>query len=404
MSTFRMAWRNIWRNKRRTLVTIAAMTVAVFITLHYSALVGGMLVQMQSDSLDFETGAVQVFAPGYQDRPSIYTHMDDSEGVLTRLDDAGIAATSRLLGAGLVAAGESSAGAYFLGVDLERDPKVLAVSSQLMEGSWLTADEPKGVVLGRKLARTLGVRPGDELVMLTQATDGSMANDLYKVRGVLRTISEQTDRGGVFMSQAAFRDLLVFEGGAHQIIVKRPQVLDTALLKSQVVAAAPGLDVQSWRDLNPTLATMLDSVMGMINIFFFIINIAIAIVVLNAMLMAVFERIREFGVLKALGISPGGVVKLIYAESLIQVLLAVAVAVVLSMPSLWYLAVHGIDMGSLAGTSMVGLAMMETWYGVITPRVFAQPIFMTVFVVMAAVLYPALKAAVIQPVEAMRHQ
>ena len=404
MSTWKMAWRNIWRNKRRTMVTIAAMSVAVFITVIYSGMIAGMIVQLESDTLDFELGAAQIFAPGYQDRPSIYTHIEGTDAILELLDAAGLKATPRLLGGGLVAHDEASAGAFFRGIDLERDPGVLALSHQVFKGQWLDAGDPRGAVIGRKLAHTLGVEPGGELVVLGQATDGSMANDLFTVRGVLKGMGSETDRGGVFMSQAAFRELMVFDGGAHQIIIGRPEVLDTAAIKAAASQAAPDQDVQSWRDLNPTLASMLDSVMGLINIFFFIINVAIAVVILNAMLMAVFERIKEFGVLKALGISPGDLLKLIYIESMLQVVLAVAIGVVLVLPAFWYLTTVGINMGAMAGTDMMGMVLMETWYAVVSPQVFAQPIFMTVLVVSLAVLYPATKAARIQPVEAMRHQ
>jgi ABC-type lipoprotein release transport system permease subunit len=399
-----MAWRNILRNQRRTTVTIAAMSVAVFITIVYSGLIAGMLVQLQSDTLDFELGAVQIFAPGFQDKPSIYNHIEGTDAILERLEAAGLKATPRLLGGGLVAHGEASAGAFFRGIDLERDPKVLALSEQVFTGQWLDADDPKGVVIGRKLAHTLGVRPGGELVVLSQATDGSLANDLFTVRGVLKGVGSETDRGGVFMSQAAFRELMVYDGGAHQIIIGRPEVLDTPTIKAAAVRAAPDEDVQSWRELNPTLASMLDSVSGLINILFFMINVAIAVVILNAMLMAVFERIKEFGVLKALGISPEGVLKLIYVESMLQVVLAVGIGVVLALPAFWYLTTFGIDMGALAGTDVMGMVFVETWYAVVSPRVFAQPILMTVFVVSLAVLYPAAKAARIRPVEAMRHQ
>lgn len=404
MSTWKMAWRNIWRNRRRTLVTIAAMAIAVFITIGYSGLVAGMVSQFESDTLDFELGAVQVFAPGYQDRPSIYTNMADTPAILSRLDAAGVVATPRLLGAGLVAAGDASGGAAFYGIDLERDPKTLALSQQVLHGQWLDAADGKGVVIGRKLAHTLGVKPGDELVVLSQAIDGGMANDLFSVRGVLKNMGEQVDRAGVFMAASTFRTLLDYQGGAHQIIIKRPAVLDTAVLKAQVVAAAPGQDVQSWRELSPILAVMIDSVMGLISIFFLVINVAIGIVVLNAMLMAVFERIKEFGVLKALGISPGGVLGLIYVESLIQVGLAVGAGVLLSLPVMQYLSTSGIDTAALAGTSMMGISMMSTWYAVFSPEVYVQPVLMTTFVVAVAVLYPAYKAAIIQPVEAMRHQ
>ncbi len=203
MSTWKMAWRNIWRNKRRTMVTIAAMSVAVFITIIYSGLIAGMLVQLESDTLDFELGAVQIFAPGYQDKPSIYTDIEETDALLERLDAAGLRATPRLLGGGLVAHGEASAGAFLRGVDLERDPKVLALSKQVFEGQWLDAGDPMGAVIGRKLAHTLGVEPGSELVVLSQATDGSMANDLFTVRGVLKGVGSETDRGGVFMSRCS---------------------------------------------------------------------------------------------------------------------------------------------------------------------------------------------------------
>jgi ABC-type antimicrobial peptide transport system permease subunit len=120
--------------------------------------------------------------------------------------------------------------------------------------------------------------------------------------------------------------------------------------------------------------------------------------------MAVFERIKEFGVLKALGISPEGVLKLIYVESMLQVVLAVGIGVTLALPAFWYLTRFGIDMGALAGTEVMGMVFMETWYAVVSPQVFVQPILMMVFVVSLAVLYPAAKAARIRPVDAMRHQ
>jgi ABC-type lipoprotein release transport system permease subunit len=399
-----MAWRNIWRNQRRTAATIAAMSVAVFITILYSGLIAGMLVQLESDTLDFELGAAQIFAPGFQDEPSLYTDIRDTDAVLGRLDAAGLAATPRWLAGGLAAHGEASSGAFLRGLDLERDPRVLALNQQVFEGRWLDPGDPRGVVVGRRLAHTLGVAPGDELVVLSQAADGSMANALFRIRGVLKSLGSETDRAGVFMSEAAFRDLMVYAGGAHQIIVGRPAVLDTAAVRAAASRAAPGLDLQSWRELNPTLASMLDSVTGLINVFFFLVNVAIAVVILNATLMAVFERIREFGVLKALGIAPADLLKLIYVESMLQVALAIAIGVTLTLPALWYLTAVGIDMGTLAGTDVMGMVMMETWYAVVSPRVFAQPILMTLLVVSLAVLYPATRAARIQPVDAMRHR
>jgi ABC-type antimicrobial peptide transport system permease subunit len=135
----------------------------------------------------------------------------------------------------------------------------------------------------------------------------------------------------------------------------------------------------------------------------FILYIAVAILILNAMLMAVFERVREFGVLKALGVEPRTVVALIAIESAIQTGIAIAVGLLLATPGLLYLERVGVDIASLAGISVMGIAMDPIWRAAITPSVFMIPIGMLVAIVSIAVVYPALKAALIRPVEAMRY-
>jgi ABC-type antimicrobial peptide transport system permease subunit len=128
----------------------------------------------------------------------------------------------------------------------------------------------------------------------------------------------------------------------------------------------------------------------------------VAILMLNAMLMTVFERVREFGVLKALGAGPLDVLRMIYLESAIQCALALAIGLALGTPLLWYLARVGIDVAGLAGVSVIGIAMASVWKAELSAAVFAGPIATLVAMTTVAVLYPALKAAWIQPVEAMR--
>ena len=139
-------------------------------------------------------------------------------------------------------------------------------------------------------------------------------------------------------------------------------------------------------------------------VFFFIIYIAIGIVIMNAMLMAVFERIREFGVLKALGMGPGQVLILILLESSIITGLAVVIGAALATPTLFYLQNTGLDLGSLSGMSVMGSSFDSTWHATINANTFATPILVLVIIVGIAVLYPALKAAMIRPVDAMTHR
>jgi ABC-type lipoprotein release transport system permease subunit len=399
-----MAWRHIWRNRRRSIVTVAAMTLALWVMILYTGLLEGYMLGMERNILNLELGDVQVFAMDFRDNPSLYTRIGEPESLVERIEDLGFRACARLLGGGLAAAGESSAGVSFRGVSTTQDARVSDVHKHVALGEWLADEHPKDVVIGRRLAQTLGVEPGDELVALSQATDGSIANDLFRVRGVLKGVSEATDRTGVFMTVEAFQDFFVMHDGAHQIIIRRPEGADIEQAAEAIRAIAAGLDVQSWRELMPTMASMLDSARSIMVVIFFIIYIAIGILILNAMLMAVFERIREIGVLKALGFSPAWVVGLIVVESSLQTGLAILLGLALSVPGLWFLIEKGVNMGTLGGMSVMGLAVDPVWRAVITSNTFTLPVLILLVIVTLAVIYPALKAALIRPVEAMQHQ
>ncbi len=399
-----MAWRNVWRNRRRTLVTVAAMTLALFVEIHHTSLIDGYMASMERNILDLELGDIQIMAQGYRDDPSIYERIEDPGALVAKLEKEGYAASSRLLGAGLAAGGDTSAGVSLRGVDPVKEATVSKVGRHVAVGKWLDPADPKGVVIGKKLARTLSARPGDEIVVLTQGADGSMANDLYRVRGILESIGDGVDRAGVYMLEPAFRELFVMPEGAHQIIVRKPAGADLVAATALARELAPGLDVESWREIMPTIASMLDSVKSIMGTIYVIIFAAVGIVILNAMLMAVFERVRELGVLKAIGVGPGGVLRLIVAESAIQTGLAVAAGCLMSIPSLWYLTTYGIDMGSLGGISIAGIAWDPVWRPVVSASTFVGPAIMLAVIVQLAVLYPALKAAAIRPVEAIHHQ
>lgn len=404
MKIFRIAWRNVWRNRRRSLVTIAAMSLALVTMILYAGLMDGYIIGMERSILDLEVGDVQIFAADYRDNPSIYTRIEDPEALLAPLADAGFDASARVLAYGMASSGESSAGVEFRGIDVERDAEVSDIRGEVADGRWLDAADPKGVVIGRRLARTLAVAPGDELVVLTTGADGAMAYDLYAVRGVLRGVGDATDRAGVFLTQQALRDLIVVPDGAHQIIVRRPEGLTLEAAATRVEALIDAdQEAKTWRQLLPTIASMMDAARGAFLAMFVIVYLAVGILLLNAMLMAVFERVREFGVLKAIGAGPFDVVRLVAAESSIQIAIAIAIGVAISVPAAWYLEHTGIDLESLSGVSVLGIAMDPVWRANVTTSMFTGPIFVLLGIVSVAVLYPAVRAAWIQPVEAMRH-
>lgn len=406
MHSLTLAWRNVWRNSRRTLAAVAATSLGLFAMIVYSGLVEGYLDRMERQVLDVEMGDIQIHHAEYRNSPSLYDRIEEPQVLLSELDEAGLPAAPRLLGSGLGAAGDNSAGVSLIGIDVERDATVSKIDERVAEGQWLDPAAPGEVVIGRRLARILGLEVGGELIVLSQGADGSMANDLYVVRGILQGITDGVDRSGVYMVEDAFRELMVVPEGVHQVVVRRPPTAElepTAQIVRELVPEQ--LEAKTWRELKPTLASMLDSASGAMVMMFLIVYAAIAIVILNAMLMAVFERVREFGVLKAIGVSPGGVLRLIYLETLLQTVLAVIIGVALAIPANYYLSTTGIDLsGSMEGLTVMGSTMDSIWLSQVTLQTYTGPIIALLFIVAIAVTYPALKAAFIKPVTAMRHQ
>lgn len=403
MRILSMASRNVIRNWRRTLVTTLAMGFAGFIMILFASLTEGLLYTSERNAVAMNLGDMQIHAEGYRDDPDLYKRIGSASDLVKRLQQAGFHAAQRVYGFGLAAAGSASAGVQLRGIDLINESTVTQIHKHVMQGNWLADSDPKGVVIGKKLGRTLNVKPGDEVVIIGQATDGSMANDLYTVRGILKSIGEEVDRAGFFMVERAFRELMVLPQGAHEITVMRPdRSSDLESATTQVAALAPGYETLHWRSLRPVIARILDLADAQTIVMILITYVAVAMIVLNAMLMSVFERIRELGVMKAIGVTPWQILLLIYVETMAQV----TVASIIALSSGWsvarYFQNNGIDLSAIAGsTSFGGVAIDPIWYAYVTKEAVIIPIVFLFIIAAAAVIYPAIKAAVIRPVKAI---
>ncbi len=406
MRILSIASRNVVRNWRRTLVTTLAMGFAGFIMILYAALTEGLLQTSERNAVAMNLGDMQIHAEGYRDDPDLYKRIDNAAGLVSKLQQAGFHATQRVYGFGLAAAGSTSAGVQLRGVSLANEATVTQIHQHVMQGNWLTDTDPMGVVIGRKLARTLGVKPGDEVIIIGQATDGSMANDLYTVRGILKSIGEGVDRAGFFMVEHTFRDLMVLPQGAHEIAVMRPdrsRNLESAT--AQVAALSPGYETMNWRQLQPVIARILDLADASTIIMVLITYVAVAMVVLNAMLMSVFERIRELGIMKALGVTPWQLTLLVYAETMVQVVMAGIIALASGWSVSHYFQNNGIDLSAISSSvSFGGVAMDPIWRAYVTTEAVVLPIVFLFIIAAAAVIYPAIKAAVIRPVKAIYYR
>ncbi|MBI4828356.1 MAG: ABC transporter permease [Nitrospinae bacterium] len=388
---------------------MGAMAFAGAIMILYVSLIEGFTDAMVRNMISNSLGDMQIHAKGYLDDPDLYTLVPDPDRLAERLEASGYHAAPRWYGIGLAASGESSAAVTLRGVDLTRERTVTRTHEHVARGRWLDGAEPKGAVIGRRLARTLNVDVGDEIVFLSQAADGSLANELFIVRGVLKTVSEPVDRAGFFIPRETFTELMLVDDAASEIAVALP-LRETPLEAAtrEAAALAPGLEVKNWRALSPVMAKMVDTAGAGTYIMLLIVYSAIGMVVLNAMLMNVFERIREYGIMKALGMGPWRVAGLVYAEAALTALIACAVAALGGGALSWWAQTSGIDLSVFgAGEDFAtfgGMAFDPVWYARLTPASVIRPLAALAAVVMIAALYPCVKAAVIRPVEAIHHR
>jgi ABC-type lipoprotein release transport system permease subunit len=402
IASLRLGWRNLWRNGRRTAITVAAVAFSTAVLIVTQALIRGLLAGAVRNVTQLGVGEVQIHAPGYLADRSLFRALSDPGAILGAADAAGVAAAPRGYGEGLLAHDVKSAGAVFWGVDPARERATFELAEHVAEGRFLDDRPARGAVLGRKLARSLGVGPGDELVVVVQAADGSLGNELYTVTGILRPVGDAIDRGAAIVHRADFEALFVAGGRVHEVALSSGGRLPLEAVEAIVAAAAPREDVRTWRQLVPMVSDMLANVDAMLWIVGAIFFLAAGLGVMNTMLMATYERVREFGVLKALGTSPWRIAGDVAAESLVLAVLGTLGGALLGAAGALLLERRGIDIARLAGETSFGGIATDVWRAQFEAVTLPLPILAMWGVCVLAALYPAALAARLDPVRAMQ--
>lgn len=403
-----MAWRNVLRHRRRSLLTAAAMAIAVAVVSAIMVLTEGMYGQMKEAVIDRTLGHAQVHHPDYPGRRQMYDALDDVDALLASISavDGVTGVAPRLFGQGLIGASQRTEGAQLFGIDPSREAALRDLTDRVVVGAWLGDTPSHGIVLGVDLAARLETEVGEELVIVTQAADGSLGNDLYTVTGVVRTGIPTLDRGVAYLHRADLGALLALDGRAHEIVVlteDRAQASLSGVVEAVRSGVGDAVLVQPWWEVDPTTEQLfaMQSFTGWVLIVFFFGVSAVGVV--NTLLMSVLERTREIGVMRALGMRPGEVVRLVVAEALILSALAVGLGLAGAAVLDTWLIVRGIDFTVQGeGYQMNTMTFDPVVHGAFTPDAIWQPVVgVFVFGVLAA-LWPAIRAARLQPIDALR--
>jgi len=402
----RLALRNLGRNRRRTLLTLSAMVVSSALLILALGVFSGMLQDMLSSTTEQYHGHLVVSRDGYQEDRDMFANFSADAVAPERLRKiAGVVATSpRLRSFGLVSHRQSSYPAELLGIDPQLEQQVTTLQQHLVAGKYLPQPAGDAALIGAGLAKKLGVAPGDELVFLTQAADGSIGNDLLHISGIFRTGDTGHDNSLLLVGLPWLQRVTALPGTLHEIAVRIAEPLQAESLRSLLQPQlAEGLRVYDWGELLPEMREAIASFDVSRLIVVMILYLATALGILNTFFMAVMERTREFGILMALGMRPWSIRLLVLLECLLLGLLALVCGVTLGVLLTWYMQVRGIDLSDwITPVTYAGGTILPRLHAVFEAYNLLVPAALLLVICLAAGFLPANRAAKLQPVEALR--
>ncbi|MGE4651330.1 MAG: ABC transporter permease, partial [Myxococcota bacterium] len=325
-SMLRLAWRNVFRNPRRTGIVITAVAVGIGGTLFSVAIFSGMMQQMVENAIQTDLGHLQIHARGYDADPAIGLLLGEGgrEEIDALAGDPAVRAFApRIRGEGLVTSPSASVGVRVLGIDPRRERSLSLVAGSLVEGRYL--DAPRRVLLGEGLARRLAVEIGDKIVISAQDLSGDMTGEALRVGGIFRTPLAALDRATLFLSLEEAASLFGLGSAISEVVVLGSARDEIPALQARVLAALPEREVRRWDELQPLLRYMLDTMDQMAWGLYLTIFIAMSFGIANVLLMAIFERIREIGILLALGLSRSRLVFMVVCESIFVTLVGLGI-------------------------------------------------------------------------------
>lgn len=344
-------------------------------------------------------GHMQVHGRGYQDAPSLTTVVPHAQQVEAAVLGAlpGAKAERRVIGAGLAGSGERSSPVSVLGVEAGKSGLYSLTSGK-------DVSDVHDVLVGRDLAVELELKPGSELVLVSQATDGSVANDRYTVTGTFTSSSAEMDASAVVLTLEGAQAFFGLDDGVHQIVVRLP--VDREDVSPEVNAARGALDLQtlealSWSEMVPDMKASMDSKRKSQSVMDFVIFLIVGLGVFNAMTMSVFERTREFGVLASLGTPPRRLLGMVMFEALWQGVIAFVVGVAIAAAILY--GIGTVDLSTIAQGDVFGVRMPSKMVLALDWRSLQGAAVVAFCTSLLGALIPALRAARLNPVEALRH-
>jgi ABC-type lipoprotein release transport system permease subunit len=403
-SVFAIAWRNIVRNRRRSLLTAAGIAIGLAALLFLWGFNDGAHNNMMRNYQAMFVGSLQIHKAGFFARPKLARHIRDPAAVTAALERAGVGRwTTRLTSFVLAAGAETSAGMMLVGVDPEREPLVSTVADKIVQGRFLAPGEAFACILGQGGARKLKVRLGDAVVLLGQDRRNGLAAERCTLVGIVAGSDPAFDKGMVLAPLATVQEMLAMEGRVTEVVALVPERrLDGVAARLERELSQADLEVLRWFDMFPIIKEWVALDNGFYYIFLGIVLLIVIAGVTNTVQVSMIERTREFGVLMALGTRARGVAAIVVAESLIIGLIGVAAGTAFGLATVAHFGRVGIDLSQMT-EGLSRFYIDPVIYTEIDTDHLAITVLATLAATMASALYPAYRAVRLEPAAAIRH-
>lgn len=408
MSLFlRIAWRNVWRQRRRTILIAVGMGVTMSMLVLYDGLIAGFEQAIYGNAIQLLGGNIQVHADGYSEESGSkpLLPMENPDAVVQAAEGHPdvVVASKRIVTGGLVTNREGAFAISIIGVEPDKEGKITPVAENISSGRYLLPDDGDVIVIGQGLATAMEIEVGDRITLVGNSTHEQTRQRTMTVIGIFDVGVPSVEKATIYVSLAEAQNLFGLDGQVTEVVVSLKQIGLEPGVMAAINASAPGYEVMSWETSIPDLKKTMDMKTGVMSYLgVFMLGIA-AIGILNLLMMAVFERTREIGVIGALGLKPYQITLLFLLEG---VLIGVAGAVfgaVLGSVINGILGVNGLNYGQFADLTEYTALINGSIYPQLVPlKVLQHAITVAVIAALAAV-YPALEASRREPAEALHY-
>ena len=403
----KIAWRNVWRQRRRTLLISIAMGVMMALLVFYDGLIGGFEQAIYGNAIQLLGGNIQVHAPGFSEKlgakPLLPLESPDSVVQAAEARPEVMAAAKRIVTGGLITNREGAFAVSIIGIETEKEANITPVAKNVTKGRYLTPDDGDFILIGQGLATAMNVDVGDRITMVGNSRNEQSRQRTMTVVGIFDVGVPSVEKSMIYMSLNEAQDLFGLNDQVTEIVISLEQIGQEPAVINAVNKSVSGYEVETWENSFPELKQTMDmktGVMGYMGVF--MLSIA-AIGILNLLMMAVFERTREIGVVGALGLKPREITILFLFEGILIGVMGAVFGAVLGSTLNGIFSVVGLDYSQFADLTEYTALISGSIYTQLVPLKVLQHASTVAIIAALAALYPSIQASQREPAEALHY-